>query len=382
MLLGSFGLSGCGKKAEEGYTPQAETTQTTLVGAQTPSPVSALDSIAPVSETAQSVKADTAIDYLSPLVTLRADPYLCKDPNTGKYYFTGSYPEYDRIELRSADTVNGIATAQPKIIWLRENTGINHVWAPEMHYVMGQWVIYYAASENPQNAWEIKCRALRCKGNDPMNDEWEKVGPIEPADGDTQAFQIGMSLDMTVYENKGRWYAIWAEKPNSSNLYLAELATPFKLKTKPIMITTPEYWWEKGGGQNVDEGPAVLKHAGKIYVTFSGSATDENYCMGMLEINEDADQLDLGNWKKYDEPVFQSDPSLGIYGPGHNSFVKGDNDEWLCIVHFRDYPGFNTSNSLYDHNRHAHVMRIKFDEDGKPVFSLSADELYNTPYEN
>ena len=30
----------------------------------------------------------------------------------------------------------------------------------------------------------------------------------------------------------------------------------------------------------------ILKKNGKIFLTYSASATDENYCMGMLVVNE------------------------------------------------------------------------------------------------
>ena len=378
MMLLCFGLVGCGKAVA--YAPHAEGVQTAV---STEAPAPAADTSAQV-VSGNAVHSDTSLDYLSPLVTLRADPYLYKSPTTGKYYFTGSYPEYDRIDLRSADTINGIASAEPKVIWERENSNIGHVWAPELHYVMGQWVIYYAASETPGDIWDIKCRALRCKGDDPMNDAWEKVGVIEKAAGDTSAFTGRMSLDMTVFENKGKWYAIWAEtaRPHS-NLYLAELETPFKLKTVPILITKPEYAWETDR-ESVNEGPSVLKNAGKIFVSFSAAATGYEYCMGLLEVSEDADILNAANWKKRTTPVFQTDASRQIYGPGHNSFVKGDNDEWLCILHFRNYKDIigGNGNSLYDHNRHAHVMKLQFDEDGAPLFDFGEGDLFNTNFKN
>lgn len=392
MLLGSMGLSGCGQKKDY-TTPAAEATQAALVGAQTPSPASVLDSVAPLSETGatQTVKTGTGIEYLSPLVTLRADPYLYKSPTTGKYYFTGSYPTYDRIDLRSADTVNGIASAEPKEIWRRDDPTITNVWAPELHYVMGQWVMYYAACEPNGNPYRsLKCRALRCKGNDPMNDEWENMGVIETVKGDNVSF-MDMSLDMTPFEANGKWYCIWAQCHDGtgdwdSKLFLAEMETPFKLKTKPIRLSRPEYDWERDR-LAVNEGPAVLKNAGKIFVSFSASATGEEYRMGLLEINEDADMLDINNWKKWDHPVFETDEEHKIYGPGHNSFVKGDNDEWLCVVHFRNYDNDKiiggVDNSLFDHNRHAHVMKLKFDEDGAPVFKFNFDgDVFNRPFEN
>ena len=86
------------------------------------------------------------MNYLSPLLTQRADPYLYKHTD-GTYYFTATCPGYDRIELRSAKTVNGIASATPRTVWTRHPSGImaSHIWAPEIHYIMGKWVIYFAA---------------------------------------------------------------------------------------------------------------------------------------------------------------------------------------------------------------------------------------------
>ena len=318
-------------------------------------------------------------DYISPLVTMRADPYLYK--HEGMYYFTGSYPEYDRIELTCADSVNGIAAAKPKKIWTAPST-THHVWAPEIHYIMDQWVIYYACSEN--GLWDIKCHALKLDGNDPMHDEWLDMGVIERLPSDNFSFN-SMSLDMTVFENNARWYAIWAQKPSSSNLYLAEMETPFKIKTKPILLTKPEYSWEHSftGSryEYVNEGPAVMKHAGKIFVSYSAAATDANYCMGMLEIDESDDPMIIENWTKYSEPVFKTDASLQIYGPGHNCFVEGDEGEQLCVLHFRNYRDIS-GDSLYDFNRHAHVMKITFDRRGVPQFHLDPDEVYNSEFSN
>ena len=366
FILGSFMLGGCGinKTAAQSGIPKGQEASAEVSGA--------LSDGTSGSASTGGVNGD----YISPLVTMRADPYLYK--HDGMYYFTGSYPEYDRIELTCADSVNGIAAAVPKTVWTKPSYAY-HVWAPEIHYIMDQWVIYYACSEN--GAWDIKCYALALKGDDPMQDEWEYKGVVGRTSGDNFSFNSGMSLDMTVFENNGKWYAIWAQKPSSSNLYMAELKDPFTLATKPILLTKPEYDWEKGGGENVNEGPSVLKHAGKIFVVYSAARTDANYCMGMLEIDESDDPMVIGNWKKYSEPVFETDPELKIYGPGHNCFVEGDEGEQLCVLHFRDYRDI-TGDSLYDFNRHAHVMKITFDRYGIPQFHFDPDDIYNSQYTN
>lgn len=323
------------------------------------------------------------MQYLSPLVPQRADPYLYKFNK--KYYFTATCPEYDHIELRYADTINGIATATPRTIWVRHNTGkmASHIWAPEIHYIMGKWVIYFAAGELP-GIWEIRPYALICEGDDPMEDSWVEAGMMQAAEGDPYSF-TDFSLDMTVFEHRGKWYTIWAQKVGTvngiSNLYIAELENPVKLRTVQVLLTTPDYDWERDGGFWVNEGPAVLKHHGKVYVTFSASATGACYCMGMLTADLNSDLLDPLSWRKSRWPVLQTDETLKVYGPGHNCFVRGDENEHLTLLHFRSYEKI-TGDPLNDHNRHAHVMKVTFDENDAPVFKLNKDEIYNTPFIN
>ena len=325
--------------------------------------------------------------YLSPLAFQRADPYLYK--HDGKYYFTATCPKYDRIEIRCADTVNGIASAPARVVWRKHSIGAQacHIWAPEIHYIMGKWVIYYAAGHKPEK-WRIRPYILICKGNDPMTDEWVEGGMLQPADGDRYPF-THFSLDSTVFEHRGRWYIIWAQKVGTedkgikpiSNLYIAELAAPNKLKTFHVLLSTPDYDWERDGGFWVNEGPAVLKANGKIFVTFSASATGACYCMGLLRADEDSDLLDPRSWHKNRYPVLKTDKELKVFGPGHNCFVRGDEDENLSLLHFRSYEKI-TGDPLNDHNRHAHVLKVGFDEDGAPVFDLKGQNLYNTPFEN
>ena len=92
--------------------------------------------------------------------------------------------------------------------------------------------------------------------------------------------------------------------------------------------------------------------------------------MGMLYIDEDADLLDPHKWTKMRQPVLKTDEEMGIYGPGHNSFVKAEDGVTdLCVYHARQYDEI-IGNPLYDPNRHAMVMKIEFDENGFPVFDI------------
>lgn len=143
---------------------------------------------------------------------------------------------------------------------------------------------------------------------------------------------------------------------------------PNKLATVQELLTTPDYDWERVGFW-VDEGPAVLKKDGKLFLTFSSSATGACYCMGMLSASEDADLLDPASWKKERYPVVKTDAKKGIYGPGHNSFTKDEKGRDICVFHARTYEEI-VGDPLYDPNRHTMLMRVDWDENSRPVFCL------------
>ncbi len=308
----------------------------------------------------------------APIVEQRADPFIYRHSD-GYYYFTGSVPSYDCIELRRAKSIADLKDAETFQVWQKHESGpmSQHIWAPEIHYLDGKWYIYFAASE-VDDIWKLRPYVLECQGQDPLRDDWMELGQMQAADGDNKTF-IDFSLDATVFENNGKRYCCWAEKTGgqfaASNLYLAEMESPVKLKTPQFMLTTPDYDWERIGFW-VNEGPAVIKNKGKIYLTFSASATGACYCMGLMEADEEADLMDRNSWKKSRYPVLESDYEKKIFGPGHNSFtIAEDGKTPLCIYHARDYEEI-VGDPLYDPNRHARVMEVKFDESGKPVFEF------------
>jgi len=316
-------------------------------------------------------------EYNQPFIEQRADPYIYKHTD-GTYYFTASVPEYDRVVLRSASTIRGLRDAEEKTLWVKHESGEQslHIWAPEIHYVEDGWYIYYAAGDK-DDEWEIRPYVLKCTGQNPMEDAWVEMGMIQAADDDPFSFH-SFSLDATIFRHKEKNYYIWAEKTGVgkqiSNLYIAEMASPVKLKTAQVLLTTPDYDWERIGFW-VNEGPDILEHGDKLFLTFSASETGIDYCMGMLYADRDADILDPRSWTKLRHPVLKTDAGKGIYGPGHNCFVKAEDGVTdLCIYHARPYDEV-IGNPLYDPNRHALIMRMQYDNEGFPVFEYEEDPL-------
>lgn len=309
--------------------------------------------------------------YNKPWILQRADPYVYRHED-GTYYFTSSIPAYDGIVIRKADTLAGLAQADEVEVWHMHENGVmsHHVWAPELHYVNGAWYIYFAAGE-AEAVWNIRPYVLECKDADPLTGTWTEKGKMGRADEDEFSFEA-FSLDATVFENKGKYYYVWAEKvgvgKQISNLYIGEMESPYKLRTVQVLLTTPDYDWERIGFW-VNEGPAVIKKNGKIFLTYSASETGIAYCMGMMTADEDSDLLDPLSWRKERYPVLQTKEEIGIYGPGHNSFTVDEEGNDILVYHARTESEI-AGNPLYNPNRHAMLMKVKWDEEGRPVFDF------------
>lgn len=320
-------------------------------------------------------------NYPNPFITERADPYITYGAD-GYYYFTASYPAYgsvdkgyDRIILRRSKTVIGLRDAVEHTVWTAHSEGImaKHIWAPEIHNILGRWYIFFAAGDS-DNIWNIRPYVLLCDG-DPINGIWQELGKMQASEGDTQSF-TGFSLDMTYFEHRGRHYLIWAESIGDSSLFMAEIdpKEPNKLISKSILLTKPEYDWEKVVFR-VNEGASVLKTEDKVYVFFSASGTGAEYCMGQLYADTDSALMDINSWTKLPHPVLQTKDLPGEAGPGHNSFVTDEKGDLLLVYHSRPAShlegkcGTYMEESLYDPCRHARIKKVVFDENGTPILN-------------
>lgn len=307
---------------------------------------------------------DGAEFVTNPVTPQRADPWVYKHTD-GFYYFTGSVPAYDRIELRRAETLQGLAFAEPVTVWRKYKSGpmSRHIWAPEIHFYNDKWYVHYAAGRE-DDPFRIRMYVIENESANPLDGEWVEKGEIKTK-------WDSFALDATMFEQRGKLYLVWAQgDPDSdanSNLYIAEMENPWTLRSEQVMITQPEYEWETRG-YRVNEGAAVLKKHGRIFITYSGSATDINYAMGLLVADEDADLLDPHSWWKSPEPVFVSSPESGVYGPGHNSFtVSKDGKKDVMVYHARSYPS-TLGHSLYDPNRQGRMQVLAWSDDGMPIF--------------
>ncbi|XBH21554.1 family 43 glycosylhydrolase [Jonesiaceae bacterium BS-20] len=317
-----------------------------------------------------TIKPLTHQTPVNPIVLERADPWVLKDEDF--YYFTGSYPDFDRIMLRGAKTLAGLKAAEEVEIWRRPESGEmgGNIWAPELHKIGEKWYFYFTAGHS-EKPFRIRMYVMEGVGPDPRAAVWGQPRRIE-----TQWDEF--SLDATVFEHGGDLYYVWAQRPIqepdlpdgvviNSDMYISKMADPFTLVGETVLLTRPELDWENVG-YRVNEGAAVLKRNGRIFITFSASATDHHYCMGLLTADENADLLDPQSWHKSEQPVFVSCDLTQGYGPGHNSFTVDEQGRDVIVYHARSYRDI-VGNPLFDVNRHGRVQPFFFDESGSPVFA-------------
>lgn len=345
--------------------------------------------------------------YSDVLVEQRADPWTFLGDD-GYYYFTGSYPVcgteeerqgigYDRIVLRRSKTLQGLKDAEEVTIWHADDdpSTYRYIWAPEIHQINGKWYVFFTISRSRNNPYDIRPYVLECRGNDPMDKSNWNMRKMEPAAGDDFALSQ-FSLDMTHFESAGIHYVAWAEKPGNgvfSNIYIASIdpQKPWQLTSRCTEVTVPDFAWENP----INEGPAVIKNHGNVYLCFSAAAVNFTYCVGMLSAKEGDDLLDADSWSKYPIPLLSTDDLVNQCGPGHNSFTVDENGNPVIVYHARpvlecssggDWNGTvgrcqyiePGENSLIDPCRHARIKSVNFAADGTPILNMTPEEELKT----
>jgi GH43 family beta-xylosidase len=196
------------------------------------------------------------------------------------------------------------------------------IWSPELQRIDDEWYIYFALY-NGKNA-EERMYVLQATSQDPKGIYILK-GRLEVP---TDRWAIDASVLVMPCGDKYLIWSGWEGTTNTSqNLYIARLNKPWEVASDRICISAPHYEWEKKGYPWVNEGPQALIRNGKVFIIYSasGSWTDD-YCLGQLTFTG-GDPLDPARWHKEPEPVFAKTDT--IFGPGHASFVKAGDQDYI-----------------------------------------------------
>jgi GH43 family beta-xylosidase len=293
-----------------------------------------------------TLTASSQSSFTNPLLPTGPDPWV--EYKDGWYYYMNTTGK--DLTVWKTRNVADLKSAPKKIVWTPPATGpySHDIWAPEIHFLRGKWYIYFAADAATNQTHRIW--VIENASPDPLEGEWIFKGKLaDPADK--------WAIDASVFEDQGWLYAIWSGWEGDENgvqsIYIARLKNPWTVEGRRARISTPEYPWEKVGDIppqlkqdnpphiDVNEGPEILRHDGKLFLIYSASACwTDHYALGMLTADSGADLINPAAWKKSPQPVFQQAPEAHVYATGHNGFFKSvdGKQDWI-IYHANSQPG-------------------------------------------
>lgn len=276
------------------------------------------------------------------------DPYVLYLNHFYYYCFSRD----DKIYLCVSDNLDTLNEKEETIVYENEE-GYKNLWAPELHVINDICYIYVACDDG--NNENHRMYVLSNDSSNPL-DKYTNRGII----GD---ISNKWAIDGTVLDYNNELYFIWSgcdkDIRYKQEIFIAKMKNPFELCTKKFLLSTPEYSWEKNGGDGknlpyVNEGPAVLKIRDKIYLAYSASGCwCKDYCLGLLEL-KGSNPLLKESWKKYDKPILNN--TGGLIGPGHCCFIveESKNTKKYFIV----FHAFNDEKNLDLNNVNARYKEV------------------------
>ena len=271
--------------------------------------------------------------------TTTRDPYVIEHNNMYYMCFT---KETQSIYISCADTIDGLIHAESKCVYIPEENReySKQLWAPELHIIDNKCYIYVACSDGDNH--NHRMYVLENNSNDPIDDYTMHGKIMDKSDK--------WAIDGTVMRYKGENYFVWSGWEGDTNicqnLYIAKMKSPYELATERVMISTPEYDWEKIGATGkeespyINEGPFAFTVDGNVYITYSASGSwCEDYCIALLKLVGET-PLSPDSWIKSDAPVFSVNDM--VKGAGHCSVICED-DVFHVFFHAWDKEQENIS---------------------------------------
>ncbi|MBR4204575.1 MAG: glycoside hydrolase family 43 protein [Clostridia bacterium] len=263
------------------------------------------------------------ITFKNPVAPSGADPWVIRDPDTGRYYYC--YSGGNGVCVNEiTDLAHITAEGGTKVYTAPENTMYSaEYWAPELHKIDGKWYIYVAADDGDN--FNHRMYVLECTGDKPT-DKFNMVGKItDPTDK--------WAIDGTVARIDGELYFVWSgwegNENVAQNIYIAHMKSPTAIDSERTVLSKPKLRWEKLGGMpSINEGPVALAKGETVHIIYSASGSwSDFYNLGKLTWRG-GDPLDAENWTKSDVSVFEK--TATCFGPGHCSFTTAaDGTTWI-----------------------------------------------------
>lgn len=232
------------------------------------------------------------------------------------------------IVVRTASTLDGIATAPKKKVW--SDTGnLGEVWAPEIVHYQGRYRIYFSAGRSSAH-------------------RMYHISSTAPDSGYSTHTQVALpggqwAIDGAPFTYQGQRWFVWsgwsgAADANEQNLYIAKMSGETTTTGGRYIISQPREPWERTvGNPYINEAPQpVLDPNGQLHVVYSANGSwSSKYCLADLRLRVGGNPTNVWDWYKSNGCLFGSyapnmmtgwTPTVAVDGPGQNTFVLDHGD--------------------------------------------------------
>jgi arabinoxylan arabinofuranohydrolase len=285
-----------------------------------------------------------------------ADPDVLYSEKNKKYYiyptsdgfdgWSGYYfKTFSSTDLKNWKDEGVILDLKKDVSWADRNA-----WAPCIieKKVKGKYKYYYYFTA----AQKIGV-AVSDEPTGPFVDSGKPLIDFRP-----EGVKGGQEIDPDVFMDPktGKSYLYWG----NGYLAVAELNEDMiSIKKNTLKVMTPDNTFR--------EGVYVFYRKGLYYFLWSEDDTrSENYRVRYATSSSPTGPLNIPE----NNLILQKDPSLGIYGTGHNSVLQIPNkDEWYVVYHRFSKPIGITMGDAAGFHREIAIDRLEFNDDGsiKPV---------------
>lgn len=286
--------------------------------------------------------------YTNPLYPDSADPFVLYDDGVYYLYATNNGAGFNAAT--STDLVHWTDIGQ--VAFKDDIVGEYYFWAPEVYRYNGRYYLFYSAESHLAVAVADSPAGPFVKTSDDFLMEREAIDGHVFFDDDGKIYlylvHFGEGNHIRVYELNDDLLSV---KEDSS-----------------VKLTVPEDWEGR-----VNEGPAVLKHNGTYYLTYSG----DDYQSIYYDVGVMTSDNPTGPFTRYEgNPVLRADSF--IHGTGHHCFAYSPDGTELFIV----YHSHHTLTEV--HPRALNIDRVKFvpQENGPDVLTVYGPTVTPQPIPN
>ena len=294
--------------------------------------------------------------YQNPVIPYNApDPTIIRAADGKFYLYTTEDTRHVPIYM-STDMVKWYIVGQAFTDATRPNWNPGNIWAPDINYINGKYVMYYSMS---QWGGEWACGIGVAVADRP-------TGPFKSPDGtDGKLFissEIGVqnSIDPLYIEVGTHKYLFWGSFRGINGIELSEDG----LSIMPGAV-------KKQIAGTYTEGTYIIQHDGYFYLIGSAGSCcnglSSTYHMVMARSqNIMGPYLNKAGGRALDNqfsPLLNASPEVA--GPGHCSeFIQDDAGQYWVLYH-----GYQTSSP--DKGRQAYLDKVFWDQNGWPYMTGS-----------